>query len=404
MNSSASTDSRHPPWPMLSLPKNPFSRLTSLLADLSPPAGHPPLAMHLGDPQEGTPAWIAEIIAAHQDAWGRYPPADGLEAYREACAAWLRRRFGVGPDLARPDHVIALSGTREGLFQAALLGGGLGLGRLAVVPDPGYHVYEAAARTAGLACLMLRPAAPGGLPALASLGPPELDQIAIAYICNPTNPEGGCSRLEDLIQAIHLARRHGFILLVDECYADLYHHSAPPGVLQACDHLGDGARNVLAFHSLSKRSSAGGLRCGFVTGDPELVARFRALRSFGGAQVPVPIQMAGAALWADDQHAAEVRRAYGRKIQLAQTLLGPLGGPPPAAGFFLWPEVGDGEAVARRAWAESGIRIMPGAYMASDDPAGGNLGHRHVRISVVHAEEVLAEALPRLAAVLARPG
>ena len=96
----------------------------------------------------------------------------------------------------------------------------------------------------------------------------------------------------------------------------------PPGALEACARLGEGLRNVLIFNSLSKRSNAGGLRCGFVAGDERIIEAFRRLRSFSGGQVPIPIQLAGAALWDDDEHVEINRRHYRRNFEIAEALLG----------------------------------------------------------------------------------
>ena len=63
-------------------------------------------------------------------------------------------------------------------------------------------------------------------------------------------------------------REHGVVLASDEAYCELYFGDPPPSALQLCDHSG-----VLAFHTLSKRSSMPGHRSGFVAGDPALVGR-----------------------------------------------------------------------------------------------------------------------------------
>src|SRR3546814_18212609 len=68
--------------------------------------------------------------------------------------------------------------------------------------------------------------------------------------------------------------------------------------------------NLMVFHSLSKRSSVAGMRSGFVAGDPKLIAAFQRMRGYAAAGMPLPIQAASAALWADDIHAAENRPRY----------------------------------------------------------------------------------------------
>ena len=73
----------------------------------------------------------------------------------------------------------------------------------------------------------------------------------------------------------------------------------------------------------------------------------------------------------------------------------------PAGGFFLWLDVGDGEAAAKRLWAEAGLRVLPGAYMARPDAEGRNPGTPYIRVALVHEPEVVEEGLTRLVKVLA---
>ena len=93
-----------------------------------------------------------------------------------------------------------------------------------------------------------------------------------------------------------MAREYDFVLAIDECYAEIYNKTRPPGGLEACQALGNNYRNVLVFHSLSKRSSAPGLRSGFVAGDQNLTQTFKTLRNYGVASVPVPLLAATTAL------------------------------------------------------------------------------------------------------------
>ena len=98
------------------LPPYAFPRLRSLLAGLEP--GGVPVDMTIGSPQHPFPHWITDIIAAHASGFGGYPPNDGTPELQAAIAAWIARRYGVAVDAAT--QVLALNGTREGLFNAAL--------------------------------------------------------------------------------------------------------------------------------------------------------------------------------------------------------------------------------------------------------------------------------------------
>jgi N-succinyldiaminopimelate aminotransferase len=158
---------------------------------------------------------------------------------------------------------------------------------------------------------------------------------------------------------------------------------------------------VVVFHSLSKRSSVPGLRSGFVAGDPRLIEGFRRLRSFGGATVPLPVMAAAAALWRDDDHVEQNRALYRAKFDLAERVLGNrFGFFRPEGGFFLWLEVGDGEECARDLWANSALRVLPGAYLAQPEASGVNPGAPFVRVALIEDLASTEEALRRLVKTL----
>jgi N-succinyldiaminopimelate aminotransferase len=205
-----------------------------------------------------------------------------------------------------------------------------------------------------------------------------------------------------LQRAIELARRYDFALLVDECYAEIYAQSPPVGALEAAAALDGRFDNVLVFHSLSKRSSAAGLRSGFVAGDAALLAAFARLRSYGAAVQPLPIMAAATALWQDEEHVIANRALYQAKFDLVARCLGGIFDyVRPDGGFFLWLDVGDGEAMTRRLWAEAAVKVLPGAYLGRADATGRNPGERAIRVALVHDLETTEVALSRLAERLA---
>ncbi|MGH7094539.1 MAG: aminotransferase class I/II-fold pyridoxal phosphate-dependent enzyme, partial [Stellaceae bacterium] len=227
------------------------------------------------------------------------------------------------------------------------------------------------------------------------------ERTALFYLCSPANPQGTIASLDYLKQAIRLAREYDFVLAVDECYAEIYDQLPPPGALEACAALGGGFDHVVVFHSLSKRSSAAGLRSGFVAGDPRYVGQFKRLRDFGGCQVPLPVQAAATALWRDEAHVVENRALYRRKFDLAEAALGGrYGFYRPDGGFFLWLDVGDGEAAALRLWREAAIRVLPGGYTARAGQSGVNPGSQYIRLAVVHDAATLEDAFARIRRVL----
>jgi aspartate/methionine/tyrosine aminotransferase len=390
----------------------PFTRLAGLLGKVPPLAGRPPLNLAVGEPQSPPPPMVSEILARHAGDWGRYPPIAGTPELRAATAGWLNRRYGLPAGAIDPDRaILPVQGTREALFQIATVAAADCERDNATVlfPSTSYATYAAAGHLAGAEAVPVPARRENGfLPDLDRLGPELLARTALLYICSPSNPEGAVASLDYLKKAIGLARHYGFVLAVDECYAEIWDEAPPPGTLQAAMALDAGAddpfANVIVFHSLSKRSSSAGLRSGFVAGDRKIVALMQRLRTYASSAPPLPIMAASAALWSDEAHAAETRDSYRAKLDLAEKILDGAGAfYRPAGGFFLWLEVGDGEQAALALWRDAGIRVLPGAYLGRAGADGDNPGERFIRLALVHDDATLGPALRRVAEML-KPG
>ena len=397
---------------------HPFLRLQRLL-DATAPGRSPlpdgiPVMLQVGEPQNQPPAFVAQALSEAAAGWSRYPPPRGTAEYLDSAREWLSRRFSLPEGMIDPSrHLIAVPGTREGLFFAALSAvgrkaeregeGGNG-GRAAILlPNPFYHVYCGAALMSGAEPVFVPACREGGFqPDYTALPPEVLRRAALAFVCSPANPQGSVMPPEAMRALVRLAREHDFAVAFDECYCEIYGDTPPVGALQALAEAGDHSLdNVLVFHSLSKRSSAAGLRCGVVAGDPVLIDALDAAMRLGGAGVPTPVAAAGTRLWRDEAHVEANRARYRENFEVAARLLGNrFDARPPAGGFFLWLDVGDGEEAALRLWREAGIRSLPGAYMAREDAAGENPGEPYLRLALVYERPVIEAALGRIADIL----
>jgi len=272
-----------------------------------------------------------------------------------------------------------------------------------LMPNPFYQCYAGAALAAGAEPVYLDAvSATGFLPDLDTLSPELLSRTALFYLCSPANPQGAVADKAYLKRLIQMAREYDFVLALDECYAEIYTQSPPPGGLEAASALAaDGAAepfaNILVFHSLSKRSNLPGLRSGFVAGDSRIIARFRNFRAYIGPTNPLPADAAATAAWSDEAHVQENRARYAEKFDAADALLaGRFGYVRPAGGFFAWLDVGDGEAAALSLWREAGVKVLPGKYLSR-----GTVGDRYIRVALVGPLEETIEGLTRIRRVLA---
>jgi len=384
--------------------RSPFVRLRELLGDTPP--GKPAISLAVGEPQHPIPAFVAPVIAAHVAEFGRYPMNKGLDAFAQAVAGWLERRYRLPRPVDSATEVLVLNGTREGLFLAALAARNFvppRTGRPAVlIPNPFYAAYAAGAIAADCEPVYL-PAtlASGFLPDLDALGDELLARTVAFYLASPSNPQGAVADRPYLDKLTALARRFGFVVLADECYCEIYSDRAPPGMLEAA---GADFANVVVFHSLSKRSNLPGLRVGFAAGDRKFLSSYLELRNVAAPQVPTPLQHVAIAAYNDEKHVEENRRLYREKFDLADQIIGDrYGYRRPAGGFFLWLDVaaqGGSEAATRLLWREAGLRVVPGRYLAREQKDGSNPGADYIRVAMVQNKEITAEAMHRLVAVL----
>jgi len=388
--------------------EGPFDRLRGLLEGVVAADGKRAIDLSLGEPHHAFPQFVARMVAERELEWGRYPPLRGSVELREAVVRWLGRRYGLAVGTIDPaHHVLALSGSREGLFLIAQVAVPFPLGRsdpapAVLLPNPYYAAYAGAAAGAGAEPVFVTATAETGhLPDFSSLSTKVLDRAVLCYLCSPANPQGSVADADYLEQLIGLARTHNFLLAVDECYGELYDIAPPPGALEICARItGGGFDNVVVFHTLSKRSSVPGLRSAFMCGDPLVVAAFARLRAYSAATMPGPVLAASAALWDDDVHVAEARDHYRAQFDLAERiLLNRFGFRRPAGAFFLWLNVGDGETSARRLWTEAAVKVMPGAYL-SHGIGADNPGQDYIRVALVEGVDVSEDALSRIARTL----
>jgi len=382
-------------------------QLAQLLDPVTP--GATPVSFAVGDPRGVVPAFITETIARHAHQFGEYPPIIGTQDWRDAAAAWIRRRFAL-PDavIDSERNVLPLSGTREGLFMAPLIvtpESKAGSRPAILIPNPFYQCYAAAVLAAGAEPVFVPARAETNfLPDFASLPASVLERTVAAYICSPSNPEGACADDAYWRTLFALADRFDFTVFADECYADIYFDGQPLSALTARFNDARSIDRLLTFHSLSKRSCLPGLRVGMVAGDAKLIEKFRGLRIIAAAQVPMPIMAASAAAWRDEAHVAANRAMFAERFRLAHRLLGNRAGfRLPEGGFFLWLDVGNGEATALRLWREAGIRVLPGAYMGRETEPGktrSNPGFPFIRVALVHDLSTIEATLGRMGEIL----
>lgn len=343
----------------------------------------------LGDPLEPTPPFVKEALRSAVPDVSQYPSPSGTPALRRAAAGYLQRRFGVAVD---PDRqILPATGAKESIFHLPLAFAGAGR-RKVVMPDPGYPTYEVGARFAGLEPVKVPLSARRRfLLEPEEVGEAVLRETLLFWISYPHNPTGAVAPRDYLERVGAAALRHGFIVVSDECYADVYFGEPPLSLLQVQ------VENALAIHSCSKRSGMTGYRSGFVAGDPDLVAQLRRLRSHPGVASPDFVTAAAVAAWSDDAHAAERRDVFRRKRDRMMRFFAGhgLSCDGSEATLYLWVRVpaGHGSGSYALRLLEEGIVVSPGTAFGA--------GEGYVRVALVPTLAECEEAIERWARVKA---
>jgi len=389
----------------------PFERLRQLMADVTPSREHRPISLGIGEPKHATPALIEDAIRSSLGGLSSYPATAGEPKLREACVAWVQRRYGVTLDAAT--QVLPVNGSREALFALAqTVVDASRPGATVVCPNPFYQIYEGAALLAGAQTAFANSDPKRNFAAdWSQIDSGTWARTQLLYVCSPGNPTGAVMPLAEWATLFELADRHGFVIASDECYSEIYFRDEPPlGALQAAQALGrSGFENLVVLTSLSKRSNVPGMRSGFVAGDARIMKSFLLYRTYHGSAMSPVVQAASIAAWNDEAHVVASRTLYREKFARVMPLLADrLDVNLPDAGFYLWAGVpaspatgiasgaGNDIAFARGLLAQYNVAVLPGSLLARN-AHGANPGAGRIRMALVAGVDECVEAAERIA-------
>lgn len=380
----------------------PFERWRELTLGVQHRGKLSPISLGIGEPRHPTPALIEQAITASLAGLSVYPLTIGEPRLREACAAWLARRYGVRVDPAT--QLLPVTGSREALFALAqVVLDPTRDGATVVCPNPFYQIYEGAALLGGARTAFVNsdPARNFALD-WSQLDAATWARTQLVYVCSPGNPTGAVLPLAQWRALFELSDRHGFVIASDECYSEIYFRDdegAPLGGLQAAHALGrNDFRNLVMLTSLSKRSNVPGMRSGFAAGDAQLMKAFLQYRTYHGSAMSPVVQAASVAAWGDETHVQANRALYRDKFaQVTPLLQRVLDVQLPDAGFYLWAAVpgGDDVAFARALLAQYNVTVLPGSLLARE-AHGVNPGRGRIRMALVAATAECLEAAQRI--------
>jgi LL-diaminopimelate aminotransferase len=356
-------------------------------------AGTDVISLGVGDPDLPTPRNVVEALqeAAEDPSTHRYPSYYGLPALRTAVAGWYARRFGVRLD---PDtEVQPLIGSKEGI--AHLAWAFVDPGDEALVPDPGYPVYEIGTRLAGGTPVPVPHTSEAGfLPELSAVRPS--DRAKLLWLGFPSNPTAAVAERPLFEEAVGFAREHGLLLAHDIAYSEItFDGYVAPSVLEV-----PGAKEVaVEFGSASKIFNMTGWRVGWAVGNPDAIRALATVKTNIDSGIFNAVQRATVAgLEGTMDHLGELRETYRHRRDLLVEALNDLGWDlkPPLGSFYVWFPTRDGTSSAEFAEMlldRAGVVVAPGAGY-------GREGEGYVRASLTVADDRLEEAVARIRGAL----
>ena len=353
--------------------KYPFEKLNELLENIPHPEEI--FSLTIGEPQFETPKFIREELCKYSNLLNKYPKTAGEERLKQAQRNFIKRRFGIE---IKQDELIPTLGTREVLFNFPLF---LRPKKMAF-PNPFYQIYEGAAIVCGSKINYMPLNEENNFKNNIN----QLDGDEDLIILNsPNNPTASVMSLDELCKWVEYAIKKNVVILSDECYSEIYFDEKPPSILEASLKVGNkNFKNILAINSISKRSSAPSLRNGFIAGDREILRAYLQFRTYVGCALPLPLQIAAAKAWDDEEYPKIFREKYKRNFEIAKEILGIK---LPKATFYIWLKVDDDIEFTKKAY-KKGVKVLPGSFMGRE-----GVGRGYVRIALVYDEEKTKKAL-----------
>ena len=367
----------------------PFEKLNNLLKNIIPNKNYAPSVLTIGEPQFETPAFIQKALSESTALLQKYPKTGGEINLREAQRDFFKKRFGVELSDAQ---IIPTFGTREVLFNFPQFLLFDKTDSTIAFTNPFYQIYEGAAIATRSKTIHLNLDESNNFKPI--INEEELAACDLVILNFPNNPTTACLSVEELSEWVYLALKHDFVLLNDECYSEIYTDKPTPSLLQASIAMGNTIfKNVLVINSISKRSSAPGLRNGFIAGDSLILHEYMKYRTYVGCASPLPLQSAAAAAWNDEEHVEASRKIYRNNFKLANDILGVA---IPEATFYVWLKVNDALEFTKKLYETYNVKVLPGEYLAREDTNGNNPGIGYIRIALVEDEDKIKDALKRI--------
>jgi len=263
----------------------------------------------IGENDEMAPENVRRVLAEEANKPENRGYADnGIAAYKEAAAAFMKRNFNVDLDPVKEiNHCI---GTKTAL--AMLPAAFINPGDVTLMTVPGYPVAGTHTKYYGGDVHRL-PLLPENdfFPDLKNIPADVLKRTKLLVLCYPNSPTGKTATVDFYKQAIDFAKQNQIVIIQDAAHSLLSYDKKPLSFLEV-----PGARDVgVEIHSMSKGFHMIGWRMGFVAGHERIVQAFSDVKDNSDSGQFMAIQKAAAAALNDDSIPVQVRTKYERRLK-----------------------------------------------------------------------------------------
>lgn len=355
-----------------------------------------PIDFGIGDPKDPTPEFIRQAakLSMDKNAGRGYPIYNGTIEYRTAIAEWIKTRFKV---TINPDtEICSAIGAKEVIFNLA--NAFVEPGDYILMPNPGYPPYlKGAVFARALPYFLNLEEQNHFLPDLEAVPSNVLKRAKLLWLNYPNNPTSGTATLEFLKKAAEFGRKHGIIVINDECYSEIYYEDRfkPNSILEA------GLDGVLSINSMSKRSLMTGWRAAWIAGDAKIIDVVKKLKTNIDSGIPYFIQEACVAALADEKHVKQNRERLKQRRDVLVSAFKSLGFDDctPNGTFYIWQKLPKGISgltlCKKLLEPEYGIVVTPGSFL-TETIEGVNIGNSYLRMALVPSLEDCIKAAEKI--------
>lgn len=309
----------------------------------------------------------------------------------EAVQTRYKKRYGV---TLQKDEIMSVYGSQEGIAHICL--SLCDPGDVVLVPNPGYPIFGIGPSLAGAEVVTYDLKEEDHyLPDLDGMAEEVLARAKCMIVSYPLNPVCKAAPDEFYEKLIPWAAAHEILIIHDNAYSDIiYDGREGKSILR----IPGAKETAVEFYSLSKSFNYTGARVSFLTGNKDVVACFKRLRSQIDYGTYLPVQYgAVAALNGSDQMVKDQCAEYQRRRDTLCGGLRKIGWPmeDSEGTMFAWAKIPagytDDVAFVMELVEKSGVLCTPGSSF-------GSLGKGHVRFALTMPVEKIKEAVEAIAA------